>query len=73
MLCLQSGLDQLLTVETLDLCCVSEVYPVPGVGSLVLAGERNTVEQMTNRFLSVGSLVLAGVNRAFAGGILDTP
>ena len=42
MLYSQSGLDQFLTVETLDLYCVSEAYPVPGVGSPVLAGERNT-------------------------------
>ena len=43
MLYSQSGLDQFLTVETLDLYCVSQAYPVPGVGRLVLAGERNTL------------------------------
>ena len=43
MLYSQSGLDQFLTVETLDLYRVSEAYPVPGVGSPVLAGERNWI------------------------------
>ena len=42
MLYSQSGLDQFLTVEMLGLCCLSAVYPVPGVGSLVLADERNS-------------------------------
>ena len=40
MLCLQSGLDQFLTVEMLDLYCVPEANLVPGVGSLVLASTR---------------------------------
>ena len=60
MLYSQSGLDQFLTVETLDLYCVSEAYPVPGVGSPVLAGERNPLTQTARRCLGVGSPVLAG-------------
>ena len=40
MLYSQSGLDQFLTVEMLDLFCILEVYPVPGVSSLALAGAR---------------------------------
>ena len=60
MLYSQSGLDQFLTVETLDLYCVSEAYPVPGVGSLVLAGERNTLKYLISPRFDVGSLVLAG-------------
>ena len=60
MLYSQSGLDQFLTVETLDLYCVSEAYPVPGVGSPVLAGERNkAIEQFKSKW-GVGSPVLAG-------------
>ena len=60
MLYSQSGLDQFLTVETLDLYCVSEAYPVPGVGSPVLAGERNTTVAGTSNSPGVGSPVLAG-------------
>ena len=60
MLYSQSGLDQFLTVETLDLYCVSEAYPVPGVGSPVLAGERNSARSVTATGNGVGSPVLAG-------------
>ena len=60
MLYSQSGLDQFLTVETLDLYCVSEAYPVPGVGSPVLAGERNYRRERAGVGGGVGSLVLAG-------------
>ena len=60
MLYSQSGLDQFLTVETLDLYCVSEAYPVPGVGSPVLAGERNKLNCECAVELGVGSPVLAG-------------
>ena len=52
MLYSQSGLDQFLTVETLDLYCVSEAYPVPGVGSPVLAGERNYSDHLG--YLTIG-------------------
>ena len=60
MLYSQSGLDQFLTVETLDLYCVSQAYPVPGVGSPVLAGERNLSDAPTACDDGVGSPVLAG-------------
>ena len=60
MLYSQRGLDQFLTVETLDLYCVSEAYPVPGVGSPVLAGERNINIIMSASAAGVGSPVLAG-------------
>ena len=60
MLYSQSGLSQFLTVGTLDLYYVSVAYLVPGVGSPVLAGERNTLPTSTAVQSGVGSPVLAG-------------